>query len=101
MARVWFVRREGEQWVVPGGRPAFEAPLERLVFPLDLGPQRFLRGERLVPRPEEVAPPPEQLQKVMVEATADDLRRLTFTNLQPGLYDSPYSPREVARRIGG
>jgi len=101
MARVWFARREGEQWVVPGGRPAFEAPLEQLVFKLDLGPQRWLPGERIHPRPDEQRAAPEQLQKVIVETTPEDLRSLTFTTFQAGLYDCPYSPREVARRIGG
>jgi hypothetical protein len=32
MARVWFVRRRGGQWVAPGGQPAFEMPLADLIF---------------------------------------------------------------------
>ena len=101
MARVWFVRRLGGQWVAPGGAPAFEAPFADLVFPLDIGTHRLVSDERVAPAPELPAEPPEALQRVFVAVDGPDLDHITFTGYEPGLYDSPYSPREAARRLGG
>jgi hypothetical protein len=99
MAKVWFARRDGAQWVVPGGRPAFEMPLEVLIFKLDLGPQRYLNG--LIPTlaPGLAPEPPESLSKILVEVGAEDLERLPMSVFRGGFYDSPFSPREGARRI--
>lgn len=99
MARVWFVRRRGGEWVAPGGVPAFEVPFAELVFPLDIGTHRRVSTERPVPAPEEAAVEPAALQRVFVDVDADDLAGLTFTGYRPGIYDSPYSPAEAARRL--
>lgn len=99
MARVWFVRRRGGQWVAPGGSPAYEIPFADLVFPLDIGTNRTVSHDRPVPAPDEPAALPAALQRVFVEVDAPDLEGLTFTGYRPGIYDSPYSPAEVARRL--
>ncbi len=99
MARVWFVRRHGGQWVAPGGVPAYERPLASLIFPLDLGVHRFVSSERPQPAPELPAEPPEALKHVFVDVDAADLDGLIFSGYRPGIYDSPYSPAEVARRL--
>lgn len=99
MAKVWFVRREGGRWVAPGGKPQYTLPLADLVFRLDIGPQRWLLDERPDPRADL---PPEgaaSLEKVMIETDADDLAGVEFTWFRVGFYDSPYSPREAARRL--
>ena len=101
MARVWFVRRHGAQWIAPGPQPAFERPFEALVFPLDLGTHRFVDDERPVPAPELPAELPEALHKVFIEVEPKDLAGLEFSGYRAGIYDSPYSPREVARRLTG
>jgi hypothetical protein len=98
MAKVWFVRREGARWVAPGGRPAFEAPLTQLIFPLDLGPQRLLVDGRPEPRADRPPEPPHQLTKVIVEVDPDDLNE-EYTWFEVGFYDSPYTPRVAARRL--
>lgn len=99
MARVWFVRRRGGQWIAPGGRPAYERPLAALVFPLDLGPHRLLTDDLPVGAPELPAEDPAKLAKVIVETSAEDLGE-EFSGYSVGYYDSPYSPREVVRRLG-
>ena len=99
MAKVWFVRRLGAQWIAPGGKPAYERPLDALVFRLDLGPQRWLSVDRPETDTGLSTEDPATLQKVIVETTADDLSNQTFTSYKVGFYDSPYSPREVARRL--
>lgn len=99
MARVWFVRRRGGQWIAPGGSPAYEMPFADLVFPLDVGTHRTLSHERPVPAADETAALPAALQRVFIEVDAHDLEGLTFTGYRPGFYDSPYSPSEVARRL--
>lgn len=101
MARVWFVRRRGAQWIAPGGQPAFEGPFEALVFPLDIGTHRAVDDERPVPAPELPAEPAEALHKVFVEVEPKDLVGLELSGYAAGIYDSPYSPREVARRLAG
>jgi len=100
MAKVWFVRRYLSQWVAPGGRPAYERPLETLIAPLDLGPHRLLSTERPHPAPAIAPEDSSDLQKVMVETTEADLREVPFTGYRVGYYDSPYSPREIANRLG-
>ena|SRR5690242_9162037 len=99
MARVWFVRRRGGEWIAPGGAPAYEIPFAEIVFPLDIGTHRAVSNERPLPAPEEAPVAPEALQRVFVEIEAPDLEGQTFTGYRPGIYDSPYSPSEVARRI--
>jgi hypothetical protein len=101
MARVWFVRRLGGQWIAPGGAPAFELPLTALVFPLDLGVHRTVPNERPAPAPELPREEPALLQRVFVEVEPHDLDGLIFTGYAPGIYDSPYSPREATRRLSG
>lgn len=99
MARVWFVRRRGGQWVAPGGRPAFELPLGDLIFPLDLGTHREVDEDLPVPATDIPAEAPSALQRVMVEVEPKDLTTLEFTGYHSGIYDSPYSPHEAARRL--
>ena len=67
MARVWFVRRHGGQWIAPGGMPAAEHPLSALIFPLDLGTHRRVTDEAPVAAPELPAEPPSALRRVFVE----------------------------------
>ena len=99
MARVWFVRRRGGQWVAPGGQPAFEMPLADLIFPLDLGTHRRVDDDVPVPATDMAPETPTALQRVMVEVEPKDLTTLEFTGYQPGIYDSPYSAHEAARRL--
>src|SRR5215813_11557505 len=99
MARVWFVRRRGGQWVAPGGQPAFELPLAELIFPLDLGTHRRVEEDRPVPAPEIPAEPLTALHRVMVEVEPKDLTALEFSGYGTGFYDSTYSPQEAARRL--
>jgi hypothetical protein len=99
MARVWFVRRRGGRWVAPGGQPAFELPFADLIFPLDIGTHRRVTGDDPVAAPELPAEPPATLQKVMIEVEPKDLTALEFSGYAAGVYDSPYSPREAARRL--
>ena len=99
MARVWFVRRRGGQWIAPGGAPAFEQPFAELIFPLDIGTHRAVSNEGPVPAADEPAVAPEALQRVFITVEAHDLEGLTFTGYRPGVYDSPYSPVEVTRRL--
>jgi hypothetical protein len=98
MAKVWFVRREGDEWIAPGRQPAYEGALSALIFRLDLGPQRLLVDERPKPAPNLPPEEPSQLTKVIVETMPADLDD-EFTWFQVGFYDSPYSPAEVARRL--
>jgi hypothetical protein len=99
MSRVWFVRRLGGQWVAPGGRPAFELPFAELVFPLDIGTHRRVDDDPPVPVPNLPPEEPAHLQRVMLEVEPKDLDGLEFTGYAPGIYDSPYSPAEAARRL--
>lgn len=99
MARIWFVRRRGGQWIAPGGAPAFDLPFADIVFPLDIGTHRAVSDERPVPAADEPAADPAALQRVFVEVDARDLEGLTFTGYRPGIYDSPYAPAEAARRL--
>ena len=99
MARVWFVRRQGGVWVAPGGKPAAELPLAELIFPLDLGTHRRVDEDPPVPAPQLPPEDPATLQRVMVEVEPKDLDGLEFSGYAPGVYDSTYSPQEVARRL--
>ncbi len=99
MAKVWFVRRRGAEWIAPGGAPAHEAPLAELVFRLDVAPQRWLSWERPVPAAELPREEPTQLSKVIVETSAADLSGQDSTTYKVGFYDSPYPPAEAARRL--
>lgn len=99
MARVWFVRRRGGQWVAPGGQPAGEVPLAGLIFPLDLATHRRIEDDSPVPAPALPAEEPAALHRVMVEVEPKDLDGLEFSGYAPGFYDSPYSPHEAARRL--
>jgi hypothetical protein len=99
MAHVWFVRRRGGEWIAPGGAPAFEIPFAEIVFPLDIGTHRAMSHERPVPAPEEPPVEPAALQRVFVVVDEHDLEGQTFTGYRPGVYDSPYSPAEVTRRL--
>ena len=99
MAKVWFVRRRAARWIAPGGKPSYELPLADLVFSLDLGPQRFLNDEGLLPEPNLPVEQPSDLKKVIVETTEADLEGLPSTAFRVGFYDSPFSPKEVARRL--
>jgi len=99
MARVWFVRRRGAQWVAPGGSPAFELPFAELIFPLDVGTHRLVDSDPPVPAPELPVEPPAQLHRVFVEVEPKDLTSLEFSGYHAGVYDSPYSPSEAARRL--
>ena len=101
MARVWFARRRGGQWIVPGGKAVFEKPLSSLIFPLDLATHRRLgHDDPLVPAPELPAESAEALSKVVVETTPEDLSEHDFSGYEVGLYDSPYTPTAIARRLG-
>jgi hypothetical protein len=99
MARVWFVRRRGGQWVAPGGRPVAELPLADLIFTLDLATHRAVDEDLPVPASDIPAEPPSALQRVMVEVEPKDLTTLEFSGYRAGIYDSPYSPHEAARRL--
>lgn len=99
MAKVWFVRRRGAEWIAPGGTPAHEAPLAELVFKLDVGPQRWLSWERPVRAAELPHEESAQLSKVIVETSAADLSEQDSTTYKVGFYDSPYPPAEAARRL--
>jgi hypothetical protein len=99
MARVWFVRRRGGQWVAPGGKPAFELPLAQLIFPLDIGTHREVTDDPPVPLADLPPQAPAALHRVMIEVEPKDLSDLDFSGYRAGLYDSPYSPSEAARRL--
>ncbi len=99
MAKVWLVRRRGEQWVAPGGAPAFELPLAKILFPLDLGTHRRLDGEAPLPAPELPAEQPDALRRVMVEVGEDDVNERTLSGYFPGIYDSSLSPAAAVARL--
>lgn len=99
MARIWFVRRQGNLWVAPGGNPACELPLKDVIFKLDLGPHRWLAHERPHPAPALRLENPGRLRKVIVEVLPADLADLPFSAFRAGYYDSPYPPAEAARRL--
>jgi hypothetical protein len=100
MAKVWFVRRRGAEWVAPGGTPACEAPLADLVFKLDIAPQRWLPEDRPQPATELPREAPDRLTKIIVETGPTDLSGQECTTYRVGFYDSPYPPAEGARRLG-
>lgn len=99
MAKVWFVRRRGSQWVAPGGKPAFELPLADILFPLDLGTHRQLEDERPLPAPELDAEAPADLKRVMVELSASEVNGREHSGFVAGIYDSGLSPVAAAARL--
>lgn len=99
MAKVWFVRRRGGEWIAPGGAPVCERALAELISPLDLATHRILE-DKVTPEPALPAANPADLQRVFVEVTPDDLRGCEFSGYREGFYDSPYRPRTVAGRLG-
>ncbi len=101
MAKVWFVRRRGAQWIAPGGAPVIEVPLSELVLPLDLGVHRRLAADEApLPAPELSAEPPSLLNRVVVEIGSGDVSRRLFSGYQPGIYDSGLSPAAASARLG-
>ena len=100
MAKVWFVRRRGAEWVAPGGAPVLEAPLADLIFRLDIGPQRWLPDDRLQPATELPREDADRLTKIIIETGAGDLTGQECTTYRLGFYDSPYRPADGARRLG-
>ncbi len=99
MAKVWFARRHGARWKIPGGMPAYDRPLQEIAFPLDLGRQRRLDA-RSAPILAAGSPlSPEEAERVFVSVDETDLQGALFPTYEVGWYDSPYSPAEVARRL--
>jgi hypothetical protein len=99
MARVWFVRRRGGQWVAPGGKPAAELPLAELIFPLDIGTHRLVPDDPPVPDAQLAVEEPAALQRVLIEVEPKDLHELEFSGYRAGVYDSPYRPDDAAQRL--
>lgn len=99
MANVWLVRRVGQRWRAVDSAPAYQMPLGRLVFRLDLGWQRRLGPEctPVVPGgPQAAGKTP---TRVLVEVTPADLDGVFLPGFQPGWYDSPYPPPDAAQRL--
>src|SRR3954467_11753711 len=101
MARVWFARRRGGQWIAPGGRAAFDLPFAQLIFPLDVGTHRRVENDPPVPAADLPAEPPAALHKVLIEVDPKDIGGCEFSGYRPGVYDSPYSPTAAAQRLAG
>lgn len=99
MARVWFARRRGAQWIAPGGRAAFDLPFAQLIFPLDVGTHRRIENDPPVAAIDLPAEPPSALHKVLIEVEPKDIAGLEFSGYHPGVYDSPYSPAAAAQRL--
>lgn len=100
MAKVWFVRRRGNQWIAPGGSPALEAPFSELLFPLDLATHRRLdAGDEPLAAGDVSPEPPESLHRVVVEVGEDDVADRQFSGYEPGFYDSALSPVAAAQRL--
>lgn len=100
MAKVWFVRRRGNQWIAPGGEPVYEVPLADILFPLDLGTHRRLDpGDAPIEARDVAAEPADSLQRVMVEVGPGDVADRELSGYECGLYDSALSPRAAAARL--
>lgn len=100
MAKVWFVRREN-RLVALGGRPAYEASLDALTWPLDLGVHRTYMTQPPIldttaTRPSAAAFIPEDM--VLVELTPADIE--PGSSYVTGFYSSPYSPKTAIERLG-
>lgn len=97
MAKVWFVRPE-HRLMALGGPPAYEGPLDRFIWPLDLGLHRFYSADP----PQQAADSPlvnlQPQDFVLVEVSQEDL--VPGSGYKPGFYSSPYSPGEAIRRLG-
>ena len=94
MARVWVIYREGLR---PFGHVVATVPLENAARRIDIAPWRFFTAEA----PEEVSADRVHREgsrkRVLLEVLPED--RGDFCNLNPGFYESPYSPEEVVRRL--
>lgn len=99
MARIWFARRRGGQWVAPDDGSAFEGPLAAIIFPLDLGTHRRVVDESFVRDPTLARGERAASERVLVEIEAVDLEGSEFSGYETGLYDSPLSRSEAARRL--
>jgi len=97
MAKVWFVRPH-HRLLALGGRPAYEGPLDSLIWPLDLGLHRFYTAGPLFPDTEPLPPEFAPQDMVLVEVTPADIS--PGTNYQVGFYSSPYSPKAAVARLG-
>ena len=100
MAKVWFVRREN-RLVALGGRPAYEASLDALTWPLDLGVHRTYTTQPPVLDTTGIKPSadtfmPEDM--VLVELTPGDIA--PDSSYTVGFYSSPYSPKTAIARLG-
>jgi hypothetical protein len=97
MAKVWFVRPQN-RLVALGNRPAYEKPLDTLIWPLDIGLHRFYTTGPLY---QDTEPPPKDFahgDMVLVEVTPVDVT--AGSNYCVGFYSSPYSPKAAAARLG-
>ncbi len=97
MAKVWFVRPE-HRLVVLGGRPAYEKPLDQLIWPLDLGLHRFYSTEPPYRTRNTVPVEFRPGDMILVEVTGEDLSRAS--GYRVGFYSSPYSPLTAIKRLG-
>ena len=100
MAKVWFVRRENRLRAL-GGRPAYEASLDALMWPLDLGLHRTYTTQPPVldttaTKPNAGTFVPEDM--VLVELTPGDIE--PDSGYTVGFYSSPYSPKTAIARLG-
>ena len=99
MAKVWFIRREN-RLVALGGRPAYVAALDSLIWPLDLGLHRFYATPPPAldagSEPSADALRPEDM--VLVELTPADIP--AGSSYTVGFYSSPYSPSKAIERLG-
>lgn len=100
MAKVWFVRREN-RLVALGGRPAYEAPLDDLMWPLDLGLHRTYTIQPPVLDATATKPNADTFiseDMVLVELTPVDID--PGSSYTVGFYSSPYSPKTAIARLG-
>lgn len=99
MAKVWFVRREN-RLVALGGQPAYEASLDALMWPLDLGLHRTYTNQPPVldtaANPRAVTFIPGDM--VLVELRPGDID--PGSSYTVGFYSSPYSPMTAIARLG-
>ncbi len=94
MASVWVVYREGLRVL---GATIASVALERAVSRLDIAPWRLFTTTAPEPVPEvEVERAPAR-KRVLVAVDEED--RYELCGLQPGFFESPYSPEECRRRL--
>ena len=97
MAKVWFVRPQN-RLIALGSRPAYEGPLDSLLWPLDIGIHRFYTDQ---PPSQNSGPPPKEFSPsdmVLVEVTPADVG--PESSYKVGFYSSPYSPKAAIARLG-